>query len=247
MRRFAAVVVALMMLACPALADTVVSDLGDSYLRSGPGLNYAKLDVLEQGDMAEYLGQMSYDERGVGWYNVLFDGESGWVSSRYTRLETDDGWDWNADALWVRATGGRVYLRSGPGTEYDDVGAIVKGECLRYLDQTRYDESGAAWYKVQNYSYGEAWVSSVYTELTQNYTEATGDDVGTFGSYIRTEGSVNVRSGPGLAWDTLGELGSGVTATYQGNYSVDERGVTWYQIAFEGGSGWVSARYCTLY
>ena len=249
MRKIAAIMLAFLLVASAALADTVVGEEGDSYVRSGPGRDYAQLGVLGEGETAQYLDSTRYDERGVAWYNVLYDGETGWVSSRYTRLQAggNGNADWADDAWWVRATGGRVYLRSGPGTEYEDIGSIVEGECLRYLEETCYDQSGTAWYKAQYYSYGEAWVSSLYSELTQTYTEADGDDAGTFGNYIQTNGRVNVRSGPGLEWEALGTLASDVTATYLGNYAEDERGVTWYEISFKGGSGWVSSRYCTLY
>ena len=36
-------------------------------------------------------------------------------------------------------------------------------------------------------------------------------------------------------------------AAYLGEHSADERGVTWYRISYNGGSGWVSSRYCTLH
>ena len=39
----------------------------------------------------------------------------------------------------------------------------------------------------------------------------------------------------------------GESATYLGSYSTDERGVVWYQVRFEGQTGWVSSRYTTLY
>ena len=64
---------------------------------------------------------------------------------------------------------------------------------------------------------------------------------------IEATGRLNVRSGPGLNYDDKGTLLSGSTATYLNEYSVDERGVTWYKISYNGGSGWVSSRYCELH
>ena len=143
---------------------------------------------------------------------------------------------------------GNVNVRSGPGVSYEIVGELARGECLTYLNETRYDADGHAWYKAQYYSYGEVWVSSVYSELTYTRTEASVDDeAGTYGRYIQATGRLNVRSGPGLGYDDKGTLLSGSTATYLGEYSTDERGVTWYKISYNGGSGWVSSRYCTLH
>ena len=59
---------------------------GDTYLRSGPTLGYAILDVLYKNERAAFLGEVSTDARGVDWYKVNLDGREGWVSSRYTKL-----------------------------------------------------------------------------------------------------------------------------------------------------------------
>ena len=146
----------------------------------------------------------------------------------------------------MRATGD-VNVRSGPGVNYEDLGVLARGECLTYLDETRYDANGHAWYKAQYYSYGEVWVSSVYSELISTRTQADDGEAGTFGSYIQATGRLNVRSGPGLNYESIAILQDGATAAYLDQYALDERGVTWYMISCNGGSGWVSSRYCALY
>ena len=258
-KKIVSFLLALVLLSGLALADSVVGESGDSWVRSGPGRGYTKLTTLEEGEACEFLGSTSTDERGVVWYRVRCDDVDGWVSSRYTVLvgstgDWSDGWGdddgyWEGgDTRYVRATGGVVNVRSGPGVSYEDVGTLARGECLPYLNETRYDAGGQAWYKAQYYSYGEVWVSAVYSELTYTRTDAyADDDAGTSGSYIQATGRLNVRSGPGLGYDDKGTLLSGSTATYLGEYSTDERGVTWYKISYNGGSGWVSSRYCTLH
>lgn len=245
-KKLTALVLALLLVCGIALADVVVGDSGDSWLRSGPGLGYSKLSkVLSNGDSAEYLGSTRYDSRGVAWYNVRYDGVSGWVSSRYTSLQSD--WGGSSDTRWVRATA-RVNVRSGPGTGYSDVSTLAKGECLPYLGSTRYDSNGQAWYEAEYYSYGSVWVSSVYSELTYTRTYAeTDSDAGVYGSYVEATGRLNVRSGPGLGYSDKGTMAKGTTATYLDDYSVDERGVTWYKISYNGGTGWVSSRYSELH
>ena len=252
-KKIVSLLLALALLCGMALADTVVGTSGSSWVRSGPGRGYEKLAVLSEGASCEYLGSTRSDERGVAWYNVRVDGVEGWVSSRYTALNADEGWgdedfSWElGEARYVRATA-RVNVRSGPGTNYEDVGTLVRGECLTYLNETRYDAGGQGWYKARYYSYGEVWVSAVYSELTDTYTEAASDDdAGVSGSYIQATGRLNVRSGPGLGYDDKGTLQKGATAAYLNEYSVDERGVTWYKVSYNGGSGWVSSRYCELY
>ena len=63
----------------------IEGDSGKSYVHTGPGLDYKKLGVLHRGEDAKYLGETSIDERGVLWYKIRWNGQSAWVSSRYTK------------------------------------------------------------------------------------------------------------------------------------------------------------------
>lgn len=69
-----------------ASATTVMGASGDSNIRSGPGLDYPVLGTLPEGGTAVFLGGISYDSRGVAWYQISWDGGSAWVSSRFTQL-----------------------------------------------------------------------------------------------------------------------------------------------------------------
>lgn len=79
----------------------------------------------------------------------------------------------------------------------------MRGECLTYLNETRYDAGGQGWYKARYYSYGEVWVSAVYSELTDTYTEAASDDdAGVSGQLHPGHRRLNVRSAPAWAATT---------------------------------------------
>ena len=58
-------------------------------------------------------------------------------------------------------------------------------------------------------------------------------------------GAALVEQYPPDTFDVI--ISRGGTATYLDDYSVDERGVTWYKISYNGGTGWVSSRYCELH
>lgn len=63
-------------------------------------------------------------------------------------------------------------------------------------------------------------------------------------SYIEgDDGKSNVRTGPGLGYKSLGVLRRGDDARYLHETAVDERGVLWYKIRWNGHSAWVSSRY----
>ena len=42
--------------------------------------------TMHTGETAKYLGETKKDERGVAWYKVSFNGKTGWVSSKYGKL-----------------------------------------------------------------------------------------------------------------------------------------------------------------
>ena len=63
-------------------------------------------------------------------------------------------------------------------------------------------------------------------------------------SYIEgDDGKSYVRTGPGLDYKSIGVLHRDEDAKYLGETSVDDRGVLWYKIRWNGRSAWVSSMY----
>lgn len=69
---------------------------------------------------------------------------------------------------------------------------------------------------------------------------------GSGGSRVHLTGNVNVRTGPGLDYSIIGTAYRGDSLRYVGDTSTDYRGVAWYYVYFNGGTGWVSSRYAYL-
>ena len=65
-------------------SDNRVRTTGDVRLRSGAGLDYRELDIIHKGTTLTY-DETRKDDRGVTWYHVTYDGQRGWVSSRYAK------------------------------------------------------------------------------------------------------------------------------------------------------------------
>ena len=68
-----------------------------------------------------------------------------------------------------------------------------------------------------------------------------------YGYVVATDGSSYIRSAPGLYGEIVGCLSKGCTAIYRGASNVDERGVRWDYVYYNGHEGWISSRYTTLY
>ena len=57
------------------------------------------------------------------------------------------------------------------------------------------------------------------------------------------DGKSHVRTGPGLGYKKIGVLHIGEDARFLGETSIDDRGVLWYKIRWNGKSAWVSSMY----
>lgn len=146
----------------------VYADGGKSNMRKTAGLDGKILCTFKKGDSALYLNEDFWDDRGVQWYKISYNDKIGWVSSRYTSLIYPDApWyeDWD-----VQATAS-VYVRTGPGLSYGISGVMHKGDRLNHLGDTYYDDRGVAWYSVEGKN-GQGWVSSRYSELSQEESPA---------------------------------------------------------------------------
>ena len=91
MKKIIAVLLAAL-LACTtvsALAAGQVKSTASVNLRVGPGLGYDKVDAVKPGTTLDYLDETSTDERGVDWYKVSYEGQSLWISSRYSKLDAE--------------------------------------------------------------------------------------------------------------------------------------------------------------
>ena len=232
MKRIISLIVCVLLLtSCYSALAATVTATGDVYVRSGPGLDYASLSVIDEGQTASYLGATAVDNRGVTWYKVFYNNVTGWISSRYSELDT---WSWSYG--YVTATG-NVWVRTGPSLSYAKLGAIETGDTLEYRNESSVDDRGVTWYRVYYGTNDSAWISSRYSELTTYGSDAT---------LVTATGNCNVRAGAGTEYDSLATMWKTDTAYYLGASAKDSRGITWYKVNYGGVTGWVSSKYATL-
>ena len=243
-----------------ALAESVYFS-GACHVRTGPGSWYESIGIVNKGSYLTYDGDSTYSD-GTTWYSVIFHDEYGWVSSKYAWLSDEggtttyssggQGGSYDTGASGSFAYGASVYIsgncnvRYGPSLSYDTMGTAFKGDVLYGTGDINTDSRGVDWYSVR-FKNSEGWVSSVYASIGGGATYYDDDD--DYGdTVVGTDGDSHVRTGPGLGYSKLeGVLHKGGSATFLGETSVDNRGVVWYKISWNGSSGWVSSRYTTLY
>ena len=135
----------------------------------------------------------------------------------------------------------QVNVRAGPGTGYESLGLLNAGQTVQVAAQS----GDGTWFQILYPAGpgGMGWVSAQFVEtggkpvpsLTPQVTPITGP-AGTASQRL------NVRSGPGTNYATLGILEANTTVALTGK---NETG-TWLQIAYPsgpGGRGWVTAAY----
>lgn len=134
----------------------------------------------------------------------------------------------------VIVTSDECNLRSGPGLDYSIKEPLEKGDKATYLDSKKKDDRGVVWYKVK-YDDMKGWVSSNVSKLSTSGSK-----------YVKTTGSVHIRSSASKSGKIIGTVGKGAKLTYRGKTSKDKRGVKWYAVTYKGKNGWVSSKYAKL-
>ena len=226
-------------LAGTALAASVnVHIFGNCNVRSSPSLSGKILGTVSDGTTLKGTGEVSTDGRGVDWFKVSYKGKKGWVSSKYSYTTGGSSSSYSGSVQYVTGDTGKSNVHTGPGLDYKTIGVLHKNESAKYLNKTSVDDRGVVWYKI-SWNGKNAWVSSRYTRI-----DGKGKSTGTV---IADGGDCNVRSGPALDYKRIGVMYEDEEAEFLGKTSTDDRGVTWYKIDWDDGSGWVSSRYASLY
>jgi uncharacterized protein YraI len=141
--------------------------------------------------------------------------------------------------VYVTATGGDSNVRKKPNLQAGVVAVLKKGESAKYLGETKRDDRGVDWYYISRNGV-KGWVSSKYT--TMGGASAPADS-----AYVVADGGKsNMRKAPNLEGKIICTFRKGDYAVYLNRSSVDERGVTWYNVAYRDSTGWVSSRYTSL-
>ena len=145
-RTLAAAMVIGSMMSVPAWAESAVVTGSEVNLRAGPGTNYRIVDCLDWGTTVNVT-----DRSNGAWYAIEYDGETGFMSAAYLRIEEEyepetpdepsapvsgpqtqvpvtavQGEDAYVNAMYVR-------FRSGPGSDYSILGEYNRGKTLKVV------------------------------------------------------------------------------------------------------------------
>jgi len=231
---------------------------------TGPGNQYSKIAILEKGQSAEIIGANS--DR--SWLLVTIpyvDDSKGWVSSNNVKIEkienisttpieeeTPDSQTSLGDTPSARAFL-NVNIRSGPDLTFEKIGLLRNGESAEVVGVS---QDGLWWVIQLPNEDSVGWISKDYviptntedvpvTRLSGVTQERIPPTPAPGSPSLTAAYPVNIRTGPGIEYVVVGQLGQGQTAEVMG---VDRDGL-WVAIKLpsqQNDLGWVAAAYVKL-
>ena len=100
---------------------------GSVNIRSKAGTSYKVVGTMPSGAYGTCQGVAAKDTRGVVWYKVKYDGVTGWVSSRYSKVTNSKDSGSSSSSDKVKVVGGDVTIRSKADKTSTKLGYISEG------------------------------------------------------------------------------------------------------------------------
>ena len=252
-RAIPAVITAMMMF-FTVFAVIPMTDLGKVYaagetgkvtatllnVRSGAGTGYSRIGSMVKGKTFTITGSAK-DSKGVTWYKLNYNSRTGYVSSDYVNIIQNSVTNVSDFKGTVITSSGNLLVRTGPGTGYTKIGSLANGKTFDINGKTT-DLSGTTWYRL-SYSGKTGYVCSTYVKTTST-APSVSTVTNTTGKVTTDSGSLYVRTGPGTNYSKLGSMAKGTTFTITGK-SNDSSGRPWYQLTFNGKTGYVTSEFVT--
>jgi len=151
--------------------------------------------------------------------------------------------------IYVNTVADPTYVRTEPKIAKNIVKELKPNQSYEWGGHIVFDERGVAFYDLFYSDYKYGWVSSLHASLWDsvegmaydiNYDNALNTHV-----FIRRDTAV--RSDAGSRYDQVGVLAVGDIAQYTGYNKKDSNGERWYQVKYNGISGWVPSSCAVIY
>ena len=196
------------------------------------------LNVHEQPDASsKVLGTLKKDtavvvtEEKYGWYTITFNGQTGYISAKYT-TETDPSTPTPTPTPETKTvyTTENLKVRAQPNTSAKVLGTLKKG--------TKVETYGLkdGWNEIK-YEGKTGYISAKYTTETDPSTPTPTPTPET--KTVYTTENLKVRAQPNNSAEVLGTLKKGTKVE---TYGLKDG---WYEIKYEGKTGYISAKYTT--
>ncbi len=229
--------------AVPVSGASATVTTGALNVRSGPGVAYNSVAVVNQGTVVSLIGRNSNSS----WAKIrLANGTEGWVNVTLITPNVAISSLPVLDAPSVTATAlvstGALNVRSGPGVTYSVITVASQGHTVSLLGRN----ANSSWAKIRLANGTEGWVNA--SLLTPNVSISS---LPLADSPAAPEPPVPVapgavlslRSGPGTNYPVTGSVYQGLQVTAVGRNANN----TWLKVQLsDGQQGWIGAQYVQL-
>jgi uncharacterized protein YraI len=144
----------------------------------------------------------------------------------------------------VSGTGGwGLRLREAPSLDQQVLLTMPEGQVVDVLEGPKVDAAGSAWYKV---AVGDlvGWSAGAYLAPSDVAVDVRGLGAARNVVVGNTGGSgLRLRNGPGLSEGILAVMPEGDSVSIAGGPSLDGSGIAWYQVSWQGITGWSMGLY----
>ncbi|MEH7384108.1 SH3 domain-containing protein [Bacillus sp. JJ1521] len=199
-------------------------------VREGPGLSYGRSAQVKQGEKYTII------ERKDEWVKLqLSSGKTGWVASWLIKENQSNSSQTTSSSTVVSTVDG-LRLRSGPGTSFQVIGSINKGNEAGYI------EANENWTKI-SFNGHNGWVSSQFVTAKQTSSSGTpNSNQSPSSSSTKKTGTItasilNVRDQPNLQGKIVGKL------KQNANVTITNERENWLEIGFGGSSAWINREF----
>jgi uncharacterized protein YgiM (DUF1202 family) len=219
---------------------TAVVTTGALNVRSGPGITFSRVTVIQQGHVVTLLGRNA----NASWAQVrTAAGVTGWVNASLIQpavaLTTLPVTDTTPVAPTAMVITGALNVRSGPGVGYAILHVVRHGDTVTLLGRN----GAGSWAQARLATGQVGWLNAALIQPSVPITTLAVIEVAP-GTALPlatvVTGALNVRSGPGVNFGVITALQSGQQAPLLGR---DGTGA-WVQIRLATWqAGWVHANY----
>ncbi|MDN3018657.1 SH3 domain-containing protein [Paenibacillus sp. BSR1-1] len=218
-----------------AASGSIIISSDTANIRSGPGLSYPLVKIANRGEKYSIVKEKD------DWIQIqLSFGKTGWVVNWLVTKENEQKTANAASAsnsanTVAKANTDQLRVRSGPGTSFQIVGFLNKGQEVTVLDQNE------NWYKITS-TFGEGWVARDFLVIQTGQPEKKPESTASKGtaSGVVNGDTLNVRKEPSSSSSVLGKLTKGTIVT------IYDKQKSWYEVGFGYLKGWVSSEFIDI-
>lgn len=215
------------------VGDDVFVNSNNVNIRSGAGTSYGVIDQLDYGVIGEVIGGPS-SANGYTWYKIQYETSlTGWIAGAYLTISNtpppSGGFGVNS---WILVDDPPVNLRSGAGTSYSIVTSL-KDNYAAKVSGTPTTAGGYTWYPVDTFGGPSGYVAGSYFAggfYSNDYATVA-------------NGPLNLRATASSSGTILTTMPSGASIFVNSTTPVWANGQTWFNVTYNGTTGWAAGSY----